>query len=393
MSKTGYLGVLLRDPFVGVDEDEAHVTAIDGHGGTEDGELLHPVVYLGFFAHTGGVDEDVFAELIFKIAVHCVPGGAGHVADDDPFFPQDTVDQGGLAHVGLADDRHLDDILLLRFLHLVGEILEAGVQHLVHPQAVDGRDGDGVAQTQVIELVHVWVGGANAVGLVHRQHHRLLGAQEQIGHVLVGGGDAGADVAHQDDDVGVVNGDLRLAAHELQNFIVVPGLDAAGVHDGELPAIPVAVGVEPVTGDARGVLHDGQAFACQFIEQHGLAHVGASYDGYHRFCHGLTSSLYHVASRLLLAGGVVLEIFGLFRLRPVLFWRFLGAVHPQHGVQQGEPVLLHKGQRHPQRLFHLLHRHIVQKDILMIAQHGAGQQEPLSQRLVLELGDEVLAGN
>ena len=91
----------------------------------------------------------------------------------------------------------------------------------------------------------------------------------------------------QHDDVGVVNGDLRLAAHELQDFVVVPRLDAAGVHDGELPAVPVAVGVEPVTGDARGVLHDGQALACQFIEQHGLAHVGASYDGYHRFCHGL----------------------------------------------------------------------------------------------------------
>lgn len=38
-------------------------------------------------------------------------------------------------------------------------------------------------------------------------------------------------------------------------------------------------------------------------------------------------------------------------------------------------------------------RHVIQKDVLMIAQHGAGQQEPLSQRLVLELGDEVLAGN
>ena len=215
VSQTRHLGVLLRDPFVGVDEDEAHVTTVDGHGGTEDGELLHSVVYLGFFAHTGRVDEDILAELIFKVAVHCVPGGAGHVADDDPLLPQDAVDQGGLAHVGLADDRHLDDVLLLLVLYVVGEILETGVQHLVHPQAVDGGDGDGVAQTQVVELVHVRVGGAHPVGLVHRQHHRLLGAQEHIGHVLVGGGDAGADVAHQDDDVGVVNGDLRLAAHEL----------------------------------------------------------------------------------------------------------------------------------------------------------------------------------
>ena len=67
--------------------------------------------------------------------------------------------------------------------------------------AVDGGDGDGVAQTQVVELVHVRVGGANAVGILFTASTTgFLERRSMIGHVLVGGGDASADVAHQHDD-------------------------------------------------------------------------------------------------------------------------------------------------------------------------------------------------
>ena len=39
MGKTRHLGILLRDTLIGVDEDETHVAALDGHGGPQD-ELL-----------------------------------------------------------------------------------------------------------------------------------------------------------------------------------------------------------------------------------------------------------------------------------------------------------------------------------------------------------------
>ncbi len=118
--------------------------------------------------------------LVFKVAVHRVPGGARHVGDDDPLLPQDAVDQGGLAHVGLADDGHLDDVVLLFLLLLGGEVLEAGVQQVAGAVAVDGGDGDGVAQAQVIELIDVRVLPAHLVRLVHRQHHRLARARRSM---------------------------------------------------------------------------------------------------------------------------------------------------------------------------------------------------------------------
>ena len=133
--------------------------------------------------------------------------------------------------------------------------------------AVDGGDGDGIAQAQVVELVEIRVRQAGGVHLVHRQNDGLAAAQQHIGHLMVRGSDAGLDVCQKHDDRGVLHGDLRLLAHKAQDLIVGPGLDAAGVHQGEGPAVPVRLPVDAVPGDAGGILHDGQPFSDQLVEQ------------------------------------------------------------------------------------------------------------------------------
>ena len=153
--------------------------------------------------------------------------------------------------------------------------------------AVDGGDGDGVAQTKVIELVDIGVFPTYAVHLVHRQHHGLVGPQEHTGYLLIGGGHAGLDVAHENDHIGVVDGDLRLTAHESQNLAVGTRLDTAGIHDVKGTARPLALGIDPVTGDAGGVLHNGKTLSTQLVEEHGLAHIGSAHDCNQRF-HGIT---------------------------------------------------------------------------------------------------------
>ena len=124
-----------------------HIGALDGHGRPQNGKFLDLVIDLGLFPHPGRVDEEELADLIFKVTVHRVAGGAGHVGDDDPLLPQNAVDEGGLAHVWLADDGNFNDVALLFLFLLRGEVVKAGVQQVAGAVAVDGRDGDGVAQT------------------------------------------------------------------------------------------------------------------------------------------------------------------------------------------------------------------------------------------------------
>ena len=103
-----------------------------------------------------------------KAGVDGVAGGARHVGHDDPLLPKNLVHQRGLAGVGLADDRHLDGVIFLFLLVLRREVLHASIQQVAGAVAVDGGDGDGIAQTQIIEFIDVRAAAAGRTLLTAR---------------------------------------------------------------------------------------------------------------------------------------------------------------------------------------------------------------------------------
>ncbi|MPM52220.1 hypothetical protein SDC9_98977 [bioreactor metagenome] len=87
MGKAGHLGVLLGHTVPPVDQDEAHVAALNGHGGPEDAVFFNVLFHLGLLAHSCGVDKQKFPLFILKGRVDGIPGGACHIADDAPLLP------------------------------------------------------------------------------------------------------------------------------------------------------------------------------------------------------------------------------------------------------------------------------------------------------------------
>ena len=45
-------------------------------------------------------------------------------------------------------------------------------------------------------------------------------------------------------------------------------------------AAPFTITINTVTGDTGGIFHDGGAVTGQLIKEHGLAHIGAAYNGH-----------------------------------------------------------------------------------------------------------------
>ena len=146
-----------------------------------------------------------------------------------------------------------------------------------------GGNGDGVAETEVIELVEVGIDTARGVHLVHCQHDGLAGSQQHIRDLLIGSRQAGLHIRQENDDVRVLNGDLRLLAHERQDLIVRARFDTAGVHQTEFATAPLALAVDAVARDARRILDDGEPLADELIKQHGLADIRPSNDRNQRF--------------------------------------------------------------------------------------------------------------
>src|SRR5262249_4567331 len=63
--------------------------------------------------------------------------------------------------------------------------------------------------------------------------------------------------------------------------------DAACIDDREGGRALLALGMDAVAGDARLIVHDGDAPACEAIEQGAFSHIGAAYDGNGAFGHSL----------------------------------------------------------------------------------------------------------
>src|SRR5690606_41515241 len=86
----------------------------------------------------------------------------------------------------------------------------------------------------------------------------ILVAQELVDFPIEGL-DARLAVDHQDDHVGLLHGQLGVPAALHGQVFGGLRIDAARVHNGENAAAPAALAVEAVPGDARLILHDGDA--------------------------------------------------------------------------------------------------------------------------------------
>ena len=83
--------------------------------------------------------------------VHGVAGGAGDGRNDGALLPGEGVEQGRFAHVGAADDGHLDGLSAAGSASGAGSLREAGgdvVEQGVDADAVLGRDREDVGDSQ-----------------------------------------------------------------------------------------------------------------------------------------------------------------------------------------------------------------------------------------------------
>ena len=117
-------------------------------------------------------------------------------------------------------------------------------------------------------------------------------AQQHTGDLLIGGGQAGFDIRQENDDVRVLNGDLRLLAHERQDLIVRARFDTAGVNESQCSAVPLDIVVNAVACNAGGVLDDGDPRARYLIKERRLSHIRSA-----DYCNYGLAHLFDLAAR------------------------------------------------------------------------------------------------
>ena len=131
---------------------------------------------------------------------------------------------------------------------------------------MDGGDGDGVAESEVVKFVEFGRRRADGVAFVDAQHERLAAFFQHGGDIGIIRRNARREVNDQHDHVSLVNGGLCLTAHTGENAVADPRLNAAGVGQTKRAPAPFAVGEDAVSGHAGRVLYNGQPPSDEFIE-------------------------------------------------------------------------------------------------------------------------------
>ena len=282
--------VLVGDAVAGIDHHHHHLGGVHRLQRLDHGELFDGLMDLATAADAGGVDQHVVA-LAVAVAVLAherhldgIAGGAGLVEHHHPLLAENAVDQGGFAHIGAPQHRHAHGVrvgglavVLFRF----GKCLEHLGDHAAHAAPVGGGDREQLAEPQAVEVRQGGV-RVQAVGFVDRQVDRLGQLAQLRGHLLVGGGEAGAAVHQEQHHVRFAHRLQGLVGHRPVDALLAFA-DAAGVDHRVGAVAQAAVAVLAVPGEAGEVRHDGVTGAGKAVEQRGFAHIGAAHQGDHGF--------------------------------------------------------------------------------------------------------------
>ena len=172
-----------------------------------------------------------------------------------------------------AQDQRLGLILLVGVETRGGrQDLDQRVVEFAQALAMLGGEGDRLAKAEAIDLVDARLPRC-AFRLVGDDDDRLAGATHRLREMLVGGGEPGARVDHEQDRVAIDEGCLRLRTHAPGERFRIALLEARRVDDGEGKVRDPALALAAIAGDARLVVDERQPPPNQPIEQRRLADV------------------------------------------------------------------------------------------------------------------------
>ena len=258
--------ILLRNAVFGVEEEQTDVAAIHRTKGADDAVFFRGFLNLTAAAHPRRINENIFLAVPFKGRVNGIPGRTGDIRNDGAFFTQKTVGKRGFSHIGAADQREADHIVILFFLFIGRESLNNGIEKITGIHPVQRRHGNGIAQTETVEIVIIHI--VKVVDLIDRQNDGLLRFfQNRSGaHILIG--QTGLSVGNHHDDIGFFNGQQDLLINTgFNGFFDILKIDPAGVDQDKLMAAPFGVFIKAVTGNAGRILHNGFPLADDSIKQ------------------------------------------------------------------------------------------------------------------------------
>ncbi len=229
-------------------------------------------------ADAGRVHQDERLPVADEEGVGRVPGRARDLADDEPLFAGQAVDDGGLADVGPADDGDAQGLLALPGRTGRGQGGGDGLLEAVDIDLVLRRDEMDVLLPQPVVLGRPRFFLDGGIDLVDDDEERQAAPLEIEVELFLGRGDVALAVEDEEDEVGRDRLLEGLGPDPVAQGLVGDAEEAARVDEGEAPVPEDALGGQAVPGHARVGVDEGLALAEDPVEQGRFADVGEADD-------------------------------------------------------------------------------------------------------------------
>ena len=227
-----------------------------------------------FFFLIPADEVEIEAKLI-ETCIDAVARGARNLGHDVAVLADESVDDARLTGVRTSHDGEAGNVVVHNLLGLLGQRSDHNIEQDARSATCGSADALGVAQSELVELGGL-VGLTAVVDLVGHKDHGQLGAAKNGGHVLIPIGEARLHIHEEEHEVGLLGSHLHLFADGTFEDVVGLHYPSAGIDDGELLSVPLALAVLAVARGTGCVTDDGLAALRQTVEKRGLAHIGPS---------------------------------------------------------------------------------------------------------------------
>ena len=86
MCHTGDLGILLRNPFCGINHKDHHIRSFNGSNGTDNTVSLNIFLDLAFTTQSCGINKHILCIIVNDLRINGISCSSCHIRNDHAFF-------------------------------------------------------------------------------------------------------------------------------------------------------------------------------------------------------------------------------------------------------------------------------------------------------------------
>ena len=230
MSNTGNLGILFRNAFCCINNNNYHISTFHRCYCTDNTVTFQFFLDFVLSAQSGCIDKYIFFSVPLHFCINGISGRSCNIGYNHTVFTKKLIDNGRLSDIWLSDYSDLRSVILFLFCRRFREQRNHLIQQISKSLLIHRRDREWITNSQIIKFIYIRQELLMVVNFIYCQYHRLMGTAQHICYLGIRIHQALLHIYHEQNHICGINGDLSLFSHLGQNDVITVRFDTTGIN-------------------------------------------------------------------------------------------------------------------------------------------------------------------